>query len=71
MPVVVPPFTDPAKLVVLLLEQIVWLPPALTTDAWRTVTTTVCETALQGARLPVEVNVSVTVPAVASPVEGA
>ena len=69
-PVVVPPLTDPPNGLVGLLEQIVWLAPALTMDALRTVTTAVAATAPHGDWLPVEVSVSVTVPVEASAADG-
>ena len=70
-PVVVPPLTVPPNPTVVPLEQIVWLPPALTTATLCTVTTTCAVCAAQVDWLPVEVSVNVTVPAVASSVDGA
>ena len=68
-PVVVPPVTVPARLVVVPLEQIVCAGPVVTTATLRTVTITCAVTALQG--WPVVVSVKVTVPAVASAADGA
>jgi hypothetical protein len=60
----------PARVTVGLLEQTVWLAPALTVAARWTVTTTCAVAALQGATWPVEVSVSVTVPAEVSAPDG-
>ena len=70
IPVVVPPLTEPPNPLVGPLEQIVWAPPVLTTDAGRIVTTNVVATALHGDTLPVEVSVNVTVPAESSATDG-
>ena len=69
-PVVVPPVTVPARLVVPALEQIVCAGPVITTATLRTVTTAVAATAPHGDWLPVEVSVSVTVPVEASAADG-
>jgi len=69
-PPVAPPPTDPPNPAVLLLAQIVWLAPAVTTANLFTVTTACADRAVQGARSPVEVSVSVTVPVEASASDG-
>ena len=71
VPPVAPPLTAPPRPAVLWLAQIVWLPPVLATAALCTVTTTCAVCAVQVDRSPVEVSVSVTVPAVASAAVGA
>jgi hypothetical protein len=55
---------------VLLPEQIVWLPPSPAVAGWRIVTTTCAVAGKQGACWPMEVSVSVTVPAVTSSADG-
>jgi len=69
-PPVAPPPTKPPKAAVSVLAQIVWLPPALAVTACCIITTTCAVAWAQGACCPVELSVSVTVPAVISSPEG-
>jgi hypothetical protein len=65
-PPVAPPPTVPPRLVVALLEQIVWLGPALAVAALAIVMVIELVTSWQGADSPVALSVTVAAPAVIS-----
>jgi hypothetical protein len=70
VPPVAPSPTVPPRAAVALPEQIVWLPPVLAVAAKRMVTVTCAVATAQAATWPVEVSVSVTVPAAISAADG-
>ena len=69
-PLVVQPLTEPPRAVEQLPEQTVWLPPKVTVGGLTKCTITCAVAAAQGASWPVELNVSVTVPAEQSAADG-